>query len=179
MKQNTKKSAKKIDSNSNRNQEIKGKFVSREVLTCFSYEMEAVLRASSEHNNKDYPLPTYDDIENMYEYKCPECGEGFQTVSEYEKDHETETAVSYKCPNCEKTFDGEPESEPQEVCEWWIVTSYLYDKLKEKGQVVLEWGNNCYWGRCTTGQAILLDGIITDICKDMEILEGQANEWSI
>ena len=71
----------------------------------------------------------------------------------------------------------EIENEPQEVFEWWIVTEYLYRKLKEKGCVVLEWGNNHYWGRCTTGQAILLDGIVTDICREMEILEGQKNEW--
>ena len=35
------------------------------------------------------------------------------------------------------------------------------------------------WGRATTGQAILLDGVISEICSDMEILEGQANEWNV
>jgi len=59
--------------------------------------------------------------------------------------------------------------------EWWIVTDYLHRKLSEKGQPVLEWGNNCYWGRCGSGQAILLDYVISEICYDMEILEGQKN----
>lgn len=145
---------KKIDVNSSENQKIKGRFVAREVLTCFSYEMEAVLRASQEGNtNKDYPLPTYEDIENYYEWQCPECGEGYQDEDEARECH------------------GErPKQERQEILEWWIVSSYLYNKLKERGHAVLEWGNNYYWGRCTTGQAILLDGVISDICKEMEIL---------
>lgn len=162
---------KKIDGNSVKNQEIKGRFVAREVLTCFSYEMEAILKASVEGKTD---LPTYDDIENMYEYRCPECGE---TVSEHE--HDGADSHNFTCDYCDWKSDDQPESEPQEVYEWWIVTEYLYNKLKEKGQVVLQFGNNCYWGRCTTGQAILLDGIITSICRDMEILEGQANEWKV
>lgn len=169
----------KIDGNSTENQEIKGKFVQREVLTCFSYEMEAVLRAAHTTHattpNADYPLPTYEDIENMYEYKCPECGEGFTDLDEFKPDEND--FYWGECPSCEHKLDHEPENEPQEVYEWWIVTEFLYKKLKERGQVVLEWGNNCYWGRTSSGQAIALDGIITDICKEMEILAGQKYSW--
>ena len=67
---------------------------------------------------------------------------------------------------------------PQEVFEWWRVTSYLYEKLGNKGEVVLEGPNGYYWGRCCTGQAILLDGVISQICADNEILEGQEYDWS-
>ena len=150
----------KIDGNSTENQRIKDYFVRREVLTCSSYEIEAVLMA--EKGSEDYPLPSYDDIENYYEWKCCNCGAGYQTQEE-----------AKSC--CDKDI----EQEPQEILEWWIVTEYLYNKLKEKGQPVLEWGNNCYWGRTCSGQAISLDGVITVICKDMEILEGQANEWKL
>lgn len=155
----------KIDYNSNVNQEIKGKFVQREVLTCFSYEMEAILRTSQEtRQNSDYPLPTFEDIENLYEYQCPECGTGYQKEQE--------------AKDCCKTEQEEIESTPQEIYEWWIITEFLYNKLKARGEVVFEWGNNYYWGRCTTGQAILLDGVISNICKEMEILEGQKYDWS-
>ena len=122
------KTKKQSDGNSSKNQEIKGRFVAREVLACFSYEMEAV-------------------------------GEN-----------------DYQCGSCKAMFD-EPENEPQEVFEWWLISGWFYEKLKAKGAVVLEWGNNHYWERCTTGHAILLDGIVTDICREMEILEGQKNEW--
>lgn len=162
---------KKIEVNSTENQKIKGKFVEREVLCCFSYEMEAILRASGETQNKDYPLPTWDEIENIYELTCNYCG--------YTSEKPADNTNGDLCPECEeKGRTEEIEYEAQEIFEWWIVTEYLYDKLKAKGCPVLQWGNNYYWGRCTTGQAILLDGVISDICKEMEILEGQLNDWS-
>ena len=156
----------KIDYNSRVNQDIKGKFVSREVYTCFSYEMEAVLRAGQEGKNKEYPLPTYDDIENLYtDPTCPHCEGVFMGVD--------------MCPECEKKgMINELESNPQEIFEWWIVSRFLYDKLKKAGHPTLEWGNNYYWGRCTTGQAILLDSIISEICNDMEILDEQKYSWA-
>jgi len=171
--------AKKADVNSTTNQEIKGRFVAREVKACFSYEMDAILKVNGSCDiTKD--LPSYDDIENMYEYKCPECGEGYPDLDSIENPHgeDSEEDKKYFCRWCKAYFDEEPENEPQEIFEWWIVTEWLYEKLKAKGQPVLEWGNNYYWGRCTTGQAILLDGVISEICSEMQILEGQANDWS-
>lgn len=56
-----------------------------------------------------------------------------------------------------------------EVYEWWMVSSWLAGKLEEKGEIVI--GDECIWGRRTTGQAILLDYIISEICNDMELLK--------
>lgn len=173
------------DQNSSVNQRIKGDFVKREVLSCFSYEMGAIMQASSYSeqvgSNKD--LPDYEDIDNLYAYRCQDCGELTNTVEELEQcDDETRSNgdIVYVCPSCRhETNELEHfEQEPQEIFEWWIVTEYLYRKLKEKGEPVLEWGNNYYWGRTTCGQSILLDGVISSICSDMEILEGQTNDWS-
>lgn len=155
----------KPDFNSVENQEIKSQFVKREVLTCFSYEMDAVLKASSDWAEKENPLPSWDDIENLFTDTCPECG------------YDGESDIHHNCPEC-KDKQIEMESTPAEIFEWWIVTEYLYNKLKAKGQPVLEWGNNCYWGRCTTGQAIMLDHVISEICSDMEILDGQKYSWA-
>ena len=152
--------------NSSTNQEIKRKFVKREVLTCFSYEIQAVLSAGVEQVGINKELPDWEDVENLYNRECPYCG------NDAEEDKDI-------CPDCEK--DGhieEYEEKPQDIFEWWIVTDYFYRKLKELGYPVLEWGNNCYWGRCTTGQAILLDHVISTICDEMEILEGQKYDWS-
>jgi len=139
---------KKIDANSTINQNIKRQFVEREVLTCFSYEMNEVLKAG---------LVNYEDIENLY-LDC----------EKYYKDY------GYESPEAMQD-DG---ADIQEIYEWWIVSEFLYRKLKERGFPVLEWGNNYYWGRTTTGQAILLDNVITKICQDMEILEGQKHNWA-
>ena len=167
------KTKKKQDFNSSENQEIKGKFVGRDVLACISYETDTVLKAEGED------LPTFEDIENFYEYKCPECGAGQQEPFDSEaQSEEFDTDYKYKCYECDKEFDTEPESEPQEIYEWWIVTEFLHNDLKKRGEAVLQWGNNYYWGRCCTGQAILLDHVISEICSDMEILDGQPNAWN-
>ena len=65
------------------------------------------------------------------------------------------------------------------IYEWWVVSGWLGDKLREKGQPVIStvWGNT-YWGRTCTGQSICLDWCITEIAKDMEILDGMEYSWS-
>lgn len=145
------------DYNSSVNQRIKGKFIQREVLTCFSYEMDELLKKE---------IVAYDDIDNLYTDKdvwCENCG------------LEVDLNEDNQCPDCGK----ELETLPQEIFEWWIITDWLSKKLRDKGEPILEWGNNCYWGRCCTGQAILLDSVISDITSEMEILEGQKYEWKV
>jgi len=142
------KTIKEVDYNSIVNQEIKGKFVARHILACFSYEMDEILRAG---------LVNYEDIENLY--LDPEKhyqDAGYNTAQEYEDSGEN----------------------MQEIFEWWIVSEYLYNKLKNENEPVLGWGNNCYWGRTTSGQAIKLDSVISKICFDMEILDGQRYSWA-
>lgn len=69
--------------------------------------------------------------------------------------------------------------EMQGIREWIHVSNYLHDKLREKGCPVWNDSNVYVWGRTSAGQAILFDDVISEICKDMEILEGQKNEWKI
>lgn len=69
------------------------------------------------------------------------------------------------------------ETEASEIYEWYAITGWFAEKLKDKGHPVIT-GYHNYWGRCTTGQAILLDYVITDICADMGILDGQENSWA-
>lgn len=166
----------KTDHNSVVNQEIKGQFVAREVKTCFSYEMEAILSASQEHAIKD--LPTFEDIENLYQDICPKCGsDDIYKVPQEDKPSANDDC--FECGSCKVLLpNDELESNPQEIFEWWIVTEYLYNHLKKHGDPVLEWGNNYYWGRGTTGQSIYLDWVISKICEEMEILEGQKYSWA-
>ena len=156
----------KIDYDSSVNQNIKGQFVAREVKACFSYEMDAILGVSQEHAIKD--LPTFEDIENYDIPTCEECGET-------NNDGEHGGGLECYCEVCKKNTPWNYQA--QEIFEWWIVTDYLYRKLRAHGEPVLEWGNNCYWGRCTTGQSISLDWVISKICEEMEILSGQKYSW--
>ena len=50
-----------------------------------------------------------------------------------------------------------------EVLERWLVTPYMAELLKEKGEVILS-DYDCYWwGRTTSGQALYMAGVIQDI----------------
>jgi hypothetical protein len=187
--------------NSSKNQEIKGKFVGREIYCNVNSLVEYCLNKS--HEDSDSPVQ-FDELENYYTY--PEwsvklLGETLSFDGGTEEDKETfleefdrleeesqelldkeEISEATHERNLEliaeaKDEFNELEQEPQEVFEWWAVSGYLYDKLKELGHVVVDTGSCKVWGRTTTGQAILLDYVITRICADLGILEGQENEW--
>ena len=58
--------------------------------------------------------------------------------------------------------------ENSEIMEWWHVTPYMAELLKEKGEVILS-DYDCYWwGRTTSGQALYMDGVIQEIAEQME-----------
>lgn len=67
---------------------------------------------------------------------------------------------------------------PIEVLEFWAVSKWFGERLKEHDEVVEEVLDFNVWGRCTTGQAIAMDGVIVSIAAEMEILPGQRNDWS-
>ena len=59
-------------------------------------------------------------------------------------------------------------NDSSEVLEWWLVTPYMADMLREKGEVILS-DYDCYWwGRQTSGQALYMDGVIQEIAGQME-----------
>lgn len=53
-----------------------------------------------------------------------------------------------------------------EIYEYWAVDDYLSWQLKKRGEVVVELMGMMVWGRCTTGQAICIDGVIERIVED-------------
>jgi len=154
------------DYDSSINQEIKRKFVQRDVYCCVTSMAEYILSKSWEDGDAPFG---YDDITNFYMPKCSECRSnyGFE---------ETDTKA-YKCENCGHIVEDKDEldTEPQDIFEWWMVDSLFAEKLEEKGEPVLL--DEGIWGRTCSGQAILLDWVISQICYDMEILEGQKYEW--
>lgn len=61
-------------------------------------------------------------------------------------------------------FDVDYYDYPREVYEYWLVSDWMGRHLKDRGYLVVDWMGLTIWGRQTTGQAILLDGVIRDIC---------------
>lgn len=66
----------------------------------------------------------------------------------------------------------------REVFEHWLVSDWFAEKLRARGEVVCDDLHGLtVWGRTTTGQSIYMDLVIYEIASEMEILEGQANDW--
>ena len=56
-----------------------------------------------------------------------------------------------------------------EVCEWWLVSEWLLNKLEDKGETVeRDFYGLTVWGRTTTGQSIWCDWIIQEIYNDLQ-----------
>ena len=187
----------RFDCDSIANQRIKSKYVGDNVQACVSSMVEYILRHADGDENAPF---THDDVENLFVPICPDCGSdsGFeeastsicevcgQEIEDYADscavcgpNTETESVDGHKCIDCGLFVESVDnlDTEPQEVYEWWVVTSWLLDELRKRGEVVIPHEN--IWGRTCTGQAIKLDGIISAICSDMGILEGQRNEWKV
>ena len=53
-----------------------------------------------------------------------------------------------------------------EVLEWWLIDSWLAERLRQEGEVVIEEYGCYWWGRSTSGQAICLDSVIQKIAEE-------------
>ena len=61
------------------------------------------------------------------------------------------------------------ESQPQEIYEWWLISDWLKEKLLAEGEPVLDTDYGIWWGRTSSGQQIVADGIIQKIVKKINI----------
>lgn len=180
------------DSNSSVNQRIKEQLVQQHVYACVTMMVEYILRQGE--SDREAPFST-GDVTNYYSY--PEYygkHAQFPGGTEAERDKEVERLEELaegarpEDPTSDENDDliAEIENdieelknlaeEPQEVYEWWLVSDFLCRKLKDMGEVVLY--DEGIWGRCGTGQAILLDGTMSRIAADMGILDGQEHSWA-
>ena len=56
-----------------------------------------------------------------------------------------------------------------EVCEYWLISEWLANKLEDKGETVeKDFMGLIVWGRTTTGQAIWCDWIIQEIYNELQ-----------
>ena len=157
--------------NSSVNQEIKGAFVGREVIHSAN---EMIYNLQNQEAFRDeiwelfYSTP---DWGNMKEYFIGNLEEDEEKeICEYfNVESITEIGEQELCEYADVDYDY------YEPYEFWIVTDWLGDKLKENGQIVQEFMGFTIWGRLTTGQAILLDSVISKICEDLDLLKDGEN----
>ena len=173
------------DGNSTVNQRIKQEFVAKHVYANVNQMVEYILR-QDDYKNAPFSRENVVNMCNYPEYKGQFAdfdGSGQDALDEEIgrleelRDQMLDDDDDYGVIEQEIDELEDLEQEYQEVYEWWLVSDFLCSKLEALGHPVLSDEN--IWGRCTTGQAILLDYAITQICSDMQILEGQKNSWAV
>jgi hypothetical protein len=180
-----------MDYNSNKNQQIKADFVNIHVHACVTGLVDFILAIAEQFPDAplsyddDWQHPFYLDMhgnelhETEREEKIVELREQLESIEQLQMDNigSWEYDEPLQSIQNELSILEDADQEYPEIYEWWIVSAYLSDKLEQHNQSVINDGLNCYWGRRTTGQAILLDHVISQICAEMEILEHQKNAW--
>ena len=93
------------------------------------------------------------------------------------EDHEDAEEVTLADGNPSPCCGHDLEHEPAEPYEWWAVDSWFAERLEDRGCVVLDdvFGVGPVWGRETTGQAIMMDGVVRDIVTATGW--GAHNDW--
>ncbi|RZK42666.1 MAG: hypothetical protein EOO90_06405 [Pedobacter sp.] len=180
-----------MDYNSTKNQDIKGQFVYKHIYACVTSVVEYILVKGDDDpdapfSNTDLNNTIYfeDAQGNIYtpDAKDEQLGkweEELDKLTLLMEENLDDLSYVKQHEELEEQIDELRYATEQyaEVYEWWICSPWLARRLEAYDQIILSDGNNDYWGRCTSGQAILLDLVISRICADMEILEGQANMW--
>lgn len=64
-----------------------------------------------------------------------------------------------------KLWRGIVESHNPDIYEWWAIEESLADDLAEMGHLVLENNYGFWWGRQSTGMAILMDGTLQAVAR--------------
>ncbi len=136
-------------------------FVQREVGDCASTLVYELLRMHEIEASEYYEdlLSVCSQTQWIASYTCDEC------EHEWESEPSNES-IADECPKCGEITDFhiDTETDPLEALEHWIVSGWLAEQLEKRGEMV---GRDIFgltvWGRRTSGQAILIDGVICDI----------------
>ena len=166
-----------INYNSSENQRIKGDFVNREVY-CNASSLIYQLQQDGHYQDEILEFSLKDeirkedlirDIEQDYKDECKEyLKDAFVEIPELEDLDDNDLRALTDSLN----INIDDYLEPVEAYEHWIVSDWLVDKLEEYGELVTkDFLGLTIWGRSCSGQAILLDWVISKICEDIELLK--------
>lgn len=162
-----------------------GKLVDREVIYCVSGLIHDLAQnCESEYYDDIMSVCIQDDwLEPATEHTAnldrDECAELLDSIGiEVYEDEPVETLREAIDANIEDgTIDAQEFCEDhrldpytREAYEHWIVSTWLAAKLENAHEMVSrDIHGLTIWGRCTTGQAIMLDAVICGIYNDMDV----------
>ncbi len=155
-------------------QETIERLVNQEILACQSSLVEAMLQNG---------MAEYEEIENMYidnSDKIQEVEEERDEIldkyNELEDKEELTESEEIEFNNLEdKISDLEnqieelerEQEEPQDIFEWWLVSNWLANKLRNYNEPILDNDYGTWWGRTCTGQSISMDYVMECIAEEI------------
>lgn len=95
------------------------------------------------------------------DYDNPELCSELGIVPEHDFDPDEESSEVYELASAMGI------EEYHEVLEWWAVSHWMSERLQEADHPVWTFDGFNFWGRCATGQSMLLDGVFQSIARDM------------
>jgi hypothetical protein len=101
---------------------------------------------------------TIEDIENLYLTD----EEIIRNFGSYDEDM-TEQEIIDEARN-----NGE---DVNEIFEWWLVSDWFLDRLREINEPIIDNDYGEYWGRCCTGQVIYLDYNMQELAYECAVDE--------
>lgn len=136
-----------------RREQLAEMYAERDILCCDSSLVDALLQAS-------FDGFSWDDVENIYvdpaDWTIAQCRKWIDDEG-HDPPELDDDADEGDWRDVVRDLSSD---NPQEVYEWYRVSSWLCDNLRALGEVVLD--NDCgtWWGRGCTGQRLIMDGTL-------------------
>ncbi len=152
--------------------------VQREILVCVSCLVYTLTQEGKLDDDLAYSLwqgpISYDDCEYTINEDGSYLGQRNGLWGLYDNDDEDNPIVDYEYETREALIDWyfddmgwDINDYRQEVFEHWLVSSWLFKKLQEHGETVVELYGLNIWCRTTTGMAIAYDSVIKEIYSNL------------
>jgi hypothetical protein len=139
----------------------------REILACDSALVDDCLKLAGEHSAEFFREWEYENIQNLQtnpdDWDAAECRSWMDERGIEDDDEPTEE---------DRDDDEEADrlreivrdnSETAEIFEWWRVNGWFAKELAAVGECVLSNNYGDWWGRCTTGQQYIMDGVLQKV----------------
>lgn len=106
----------------------------------------------------------YENFENLYIDNTLKIEELEDRIADIEDESDSE-----EVEELEEQIEElkKEEEEVQEILEFWKISEWLYYKLREQGEPVLDSDFGYYWGRTCSGQSITMDYCIRKIVEEL------------
>ena len=151
------------------------RLIRNEVLACQSMLVDAHL-AATQRGKMPGDISTHwewDDVENLYpdpsDWSPQKCWDWLREHVTKPPEIEKGTGENHEHWELRLRDAVRDHAEPAEVYEWWLITEWLAEQLRELGEPILETDYGTWWGRTCTGQGILGDGTFQEIAHKLDM----------